>query len=57
MKHNLQNITVQQLCEVIDLMHPCMDDYPYVYDLENDFYYISPNAVKRFICPITSLMM
>lgn len=51
MKHNLQDITVQQLCEVIELMHPCMDDFPYVYDLENDYYYISPNAVKRFLMP------
>ncbi|MGN0153235.1 MAG: EAL domain-containing protein [Lachnospiraceae bacterium] len=51
MKENLQHITVRQLCEVIDLMHPCMDDYPYVYDLQNDFFYISPNAVKRFMMP------
>lgn len=28
-----------------------MDDYIYVYDLLNDFYYISPSAVKRFRLP------
>ncbi len=42
------HITVQQLCQTIDLIHTCIDDYPYVYDLVNDYYYISPDAVKRF---------
>lgn len=42
-------ITVAQLCEVIDLLHPCMDDFLYIYDFQNDFYYISPNAVERFL--------
>ena len=44
-------ITVQQLCQTIDLIHTCFDDYPYVYDFTNDFYYISPNAAKRFAMP------
>ncbi|MCM1157542.1 MAG: GGDEF and EAL domain-containing protein [Bacteroidales bacterium] len=48
MEHNFQHITVQQLCEVIDLIYPCMDDYLYVFDLVNDFYYIAPTAVQRF---------
>lgn len=42
------SITVEQLCQTIDLIHACFDDYPYVYDFINDFYYISPNATKRF---------
>lgn len=51
MEQNADSITIQQLCNVIDLLHPCMDDYLYVYDLENDFYYISPSAVKKFPLP------
>lgn len=45
------NITVEQLCAVIDLLHPCMDDYLYVYDLANDYYYISEEALKHFKMP------
>lgn len=48
MTEKLQHIPVKQLCDVIDLLHACMDDYLYVYDFKNDFYYISPHAVKRF---------
>ncbi len=46
MEHS--NITVEQLCQTIDLIHTCFDDYPYVYDFHNDFYYISPLAKQRF---------
>ena len=42
------SLTVEQLCHTIDLIHTCFDDYPYVYDFANDFYYISPNATNRF---------
>jgi diguanylate cyclase (GGDEF)-like protein len=28
-----------------------MDDYIYIYDLTNDYYYISPSAVNRFALP------
>lgn len=41
-------LSVQQLCQTIDLIHTCFDDYPYVYDCVNDFYYISPAAAERF---------
>lgn len=51
MKDDLQVITVEQLCDVIDLLHPCMDDYLYVYDFQNDYYYISPQALQRFSLP------
>lgn len=44
-----KTITAAQLCQVIDLLYPCMDDFLYVYDFLNDFYYISPNAVERFL--------
>ena len=36
---------------VINMLHPCMDDYLYVYDLMNDYYYISPEAIKHFSLP------
>lgn len=44
-------LTVSQLCDVINLLHPCMDDFLYVYDLTNDYFVISPNALDRFIMP------
>lgn len=43
-----QTISVEQICKMIDLLRPCMDDYLYLYDFVNDFYYISPHAVTRF---------
>lgn len=46
-----KDITVEQLCKVINMLHPCMDDYLYVYDLLNDYYYISPEAIKHFSLP------
>lgn len=46
-----KDITVEQLCKVINMLHPCMDDYLYVYDLMNDYYYISPEAIKHFSLP------
>lgn len=48
MASDFQRITVSQICQMIDLLRPCMDDYLYVYDIVNDFYYISPHAVSRF---------
>lgn len=42
------SLTVKQLCQTIELMHTSCDDYPYVYDFINDYYYISPYAAKRF---------
>lgn len=41
-------LSVKQLCQTIDLIHTCFDDYPYVYDFINDYYHISPYAAKRF---------
>jgi len=51
MENENQNISVSQLCQVIDLLNPSIDDYIYVYDFQNDFYYISPHATKRFLIP------
>lgn len=44
-------ITVEQLCEMVDLLYPCMDDFLYVYDLKKDYYFISPHAKERFCLP------
>lgn len=46
-----KKISISQLCRVIDLLSPCMDDYLYVYDIKNDYYYISSHALDRFALP------
>lgn len=51
MEYNFDHLSVPQLSKIIDILHPCMDDYLYVYDFINDYYYISPQAVKRFALP------
>ena len=51
MKEDFSEITIEQICNMIDLLNPCTDDHLYVYDFENDFYYISPHAVERFPLP------
>lgn len=43
-----QDVTVEEICCIIDLLQSSTDDYIYVYDLINDFYHISPHAVDRF---------
>ena len=30
----INEVTVAQICKIIDLLNPCMDDYVYVYDLD-----------------------
>lgn len=49
-----QQLTIPQICKLIDLLHPCMDDYLYVYDFVNDYYHISPHATDRFMLPADS---
>ena len=39
------------LCELIREFAPCMNDYLYVYDLEQDRYYIAEQALSRFKLP------
>lgn len=43
--------TVEEVCRLIDMISNTMDDYLYIWDFENDFYYISPQAKKRFMMP------
>lgn len=47
-------VTVEQLQGGIELLRPCMDDYLYVYDFKNDYYYISSHALDRFCLPANS---
>lgn len=51
MASEFTGLSVAQICEAIDTLTPCMDDFVYVYDLVNDFYYISKLAVERFCLP------
>lgn len=51
MENQLQSYSVSELCEIINVFSPSMDDYLYIYDLEKDFYYISSNAENRFALP------
>ncbi len=46
-----KNITFEDYMEMIKMYAPCMDDYPYVMDLERNVYYISEKAVDRFNVP------
>ena len=47
-------LTVEQLQGGIELLRPCMDDYLYLYDFKNDYYYISSHALDRFCLPANS---
>ncbi len=38
----------EKYCRFIEVLNPCMDDYLYIYDMQKDFYQISPGALKRF---------
>ncbi|MDE7446467.1 MAG: GGDEF and EAL domain-containing protein [Lachnospiraceae bacterium] len=40
--------SIDKFLEVINIFNPCIDDYLYILDFRNDFYYISPNAIERF---------
>ncbi len=51
MDRELDRITMEQFKKVIDVLNPCMDDYLYIFDLKNDHYCISPNALLRFRLP------
>lgn len=44
-------IVVSQFESIINILNPSMDDYLYIYDLKNDYFFISPSAVGRFRMP------
>lgn len=43
-----KHVSIDKFLEVINIFNPCIDDYLYILDFTNDFYYISPNAIERF---------
>lgn len=45
------NISIEQFVNIIEVLAPCMDDYLYIYDMQNDMYCISKGAVERFMIP------
>ncbi len=51
MEDSINKISMGQFKEVIDILNPCMDDYLYIFDIKNDHYCISPNALLRFRIP------
>ncbi|MGN0505927.1 MAG: EAL domain-containing protein [Lachnospiraceae bacterium] len=46
---SIQRISIEQFKNIIKILKPCMDDYLYIYDLQNDYYCISPKAAERFL--------
>ena len=51
MQDAYSKILKEQFEKMIQLYNPCMDDYLYVYDLQNDYYRISEHATERFCLP------
>lgn len=51
MDNDREPISIEQFKGVIDILHPCMDDFLYIMDIPNDYYCISPGALERFVIP------
>lgn len=51
MNDSIQNLTKEQIEDVIQLFNPYMDDYLYIFDLKNNYYRISKHATERFMLP------
>ena len=51
MLEKIERISGEQFRNIIQILHPCMDDYLYILDMKNDSYCISENAVERFDIP------
>ena len=41
--------TVEEICRMIDLVSDTMDDYLYICDFQNDFYYILSTNIETQI--------
>lgn len=48
MNNEGHQLTVKQLCSVIKMFDSSVDDYLYLYDLDNDYYYMSKHATDKF---------
>ncbi len=53
MEEKLERISIEQFKNIIKTLDTSMDDYLYIYDMKNDYYCISKNAVVRFLLPGT----
>ena len=51
MEENSGGNLFELFCGMIEAFDPCMDDYLYVFDAQNDQYYISKKSMKRFALP------
>ena len=51
MNRTAMDFSFEEYCEVIEQFSPCMNDYLYFYDIEQDLYYISEHALERFALP------
>lgn len=51
MDEEKKNLTFEAACDIIREFAPCMNDYLYVYDLDDDIYYITERALSRFRLP------
>lgn len=47
MNNEYPQLTVRQLCSVIKMFDSSVDDYLYLYDLDNDYYYMSVHATEK----------
>ena len=48
-----KGLLFDRFCAIVKEFSPCMNDYLYVYNLRDDIYYISEQAVPRFLLPDT----
>ena len=51
MKETMKEVTLEQFKDIIDIVNPCMDDYLYILDLQQDLFSISQSATERFRLP------
>lgn len=51
MENSKLKIATEQFVSLIEVLAPCMDDYLYIYDMQNDMYCISSGANERFLIP------
>lgn len=51
MKRENQHQTFEMFRKIAQEFAPCMHDYLYVYDIQEDTYYITEQAVERFLVP------
>lgn len=51
MDEKTKNFVFEEYCRMIQRFAPCMQDYLYCYDIEQDLYYISEKAMERFAIP------